>query len=123
VRVLQPQELVLIVFFIIEKGMATVMFVLSAFLLARLDGRRAAPSGMWAWELMLVSGIVDLILAAVVLLGLQGSGACVLALMVVVNTWFEAASLIGMAIADDEGNVTSRLPGFTGANLAKTSEA
>jgi uncharacterized membrane protein HdeD (DUF308 family) len=77
----------LIAFFIIE-GVATIMFA--------LDHRRAL-SGRWGW--MLVSGIVDLFLAAIILAGLPGAVAWALGLIVGINMLFGGASMIGMALA------------------------
>jgi uncharacterized membrane protein HdeD (DUF308 family) len=77
----------LIAFFIIE-GIATIMFA--------LDHRRAL-SGRWGW--MLVSGIVDLFLAAIILAGLPGAVEWALGLIVGINMLFGGASMIGMALA------------------------
>ena len=48
---------------------------------------------------MLASGIVDLFLAAVILLGLPGSLEWALGLIVEINMVFGGASMIGMALA------------------------
>jgi uncharacterized membrane protein HdeD (DUF308 family) len=77
----------LIAFFIIE-GVATIMFALE---------HRRALSGRWGW--MLVSGIVDLFLAAVILAGLPGTVEWALGLIVGINMVFGGASMIGMALA------------------------
>jgi len=77
----------LIAFFIIE-GIATIMFALD---------HRAALSGRWGW--MLTSGIIDLILAAIILAGLPGTIAWALGLIVGINMIFGGASMIGMALA------------------------
>jgi uncharacterized membrane protein HdeD (DUF308 family) len=77
----------LIAFFIVE-GVATIMFALE---------HRGALSGRWAW--MLVSGIIDLFLAAVILTGLPGAVAWALGLIVGINMVFGGASMIGMALA------------------------
>lgn len=77
----------LIAFFIIE-GVATIMFALE---------HRRALSGRWGW--MLTSGVVDLFLAAVILLGLPGTVEWALGLIVGINMVFGGASLIGMALA------------------------
>jgi uncharacterized membrane protein HdeD (DUF308 family) len=77
----------LIAFFIVE-GVATIMFALE---------HRRALSGRWGW--MLTSGIVDLFLAAVILLGLPGAVAWALGLIVGVNMVFGGASMVGMALA------------------------
>lgn len=81
----------LIAFFIIE-GIATIMFAL---------GHKAAPSGRWGW--MLVSGIVDLILAAIILTGLPGTIAWALGLLVGIDLLLGGAAMIGMALAAREG--------------------
>jgi uncharacterized membrane protein HdeD (DUF308 family) len=77
----------LIAFFIVE-GIATIMFAVE---------HRAALSGRWAW--MLVSGVVDLFLAAVILARLPGTVAWALGLIVGINMVFGGASMIGMALA------------------------
>jgi uncharacterized membrane protein HdeD (DUF308 family) len=76
--------LVLITFFIIE-GVASIMYA--------LDHR---SSGRWAW--MLASGIVDLILAALILTGLPGSAGWAIGLLVGINMVFGGAALIAMAL-------------------------
>jgi uncharacterized membrane protein HdeD (DUF308 family) len=48
---------------------------------------------------MLVSGIVVLLLAAVILVGLPGTMAWALGLIVAMNLVFGGASMIGMALA------------------------
>jgi uncharacterized membrane protein HdeD (DUF308 family) len=77
----------LIAFFIIE-GVATIMFAIE---------HRRALSGRWGW--MLVSGIVDLFLAAVILAGLPGTVEWALGLIVGINMVFGGAAMIGMAWA------------------------
>jgi uncharacterized membrane protein HdeD (DUF308 family) len=77
----------LIAFFVIE-GIATIMFALE---------HKSALSGRWGW--MLVSGIVDLFLAAVILVGLPGAVAWALGLIVGINMAFGGASMIAMALA------------------------
>jgi uncharacterized membrane protein HdeD (DUF308 family) len=77
----------LIAFFIVE-GIATIMFALE---------HKGALSGRWGW--MLVSGIVDLFLAAVILVGLPGAVAWALGLIVGINMAFGGASMIAMALA------------------------
>jgi uncharacterized membrane protein HdeD (DUF308 family) len=77
----------LIAFFIIE-GVATIMFALD---------HRAALTGRWGW--MLTSGIIDLILAAIILAGLPGTVAWALGLIVGINMIFGGASMIGIALA------------------------
>jgi len=78
--------LVLIVFFLAE-GIATIMFA--------LDHRREL-SGRWAW--MLASGVVDLILAGIIIAGLPGTAAWAIGLLVGINMIFGGTALIAMAL-------------------------
>ena len=78
--------LVLIVFFTIE-GIASIMYALEHKL--ELSGR---------WGFMLASGIIDLIIAAIILFGLPGSAAWALGLLVGINLTFGGAALIAMAL-------------------------
>ncbi len=78
--------LVLIVFFVIE-GVASIMFA--------LDHKREL-SGRWGW--MLVSGIVDLVLAAFVFIGLPSTAAWAIGLLVGINMVFGGSALIAMAL-------------------------
>jgi uncharacterized membrane protein HdeD (DUF308 family) len=77
---------VLVAFFIIE-GAASIMFA--------LDHRREL-SGQWGW--MLVSGIVDLVLAGFVFGGLPSTAAWAIGLMVGINMVFGGTALIAMAL-------------------------
>jgi uncharacterized membrane protein HdeD (DUF308 family) len=79
--------LVLIVFFLIE-GVASIMFAFE---------HRVALSGRWGW--MLASGIVDVILAAIIFAGLPGTAAWALGLLVGINLIFGGAAMISMALA------------------------
>jgi uncharacterized membrane protein HdeD (DUF308 family) len=78
--------LVIIVFFIIE-GVASVMYALE---------HKRELSGRWGW--MLVSGLVDLVLAAIVFAGLPGSAAWVLGILVGINMIMGGAAMIAMAL-------------------------
>ena len=78
--------LLLIVFFIME-GVATIMYA--------LDHKREL-SGRWGF--MLASGIVDLILAAIIYAGLPGTAAWAIGLLVGINMLFGGAALIGLAL-------------------------
>ena len=78
--------LVLVAFFIIE-GVASIMFA--------LDHKREL-SGKWGW--MLVSGIVDLVLAAMIFGGLPSTAAWAVGLLVGINMIFGGAALIAMAL-------------------------
>jgi uncharacterized membrane protein HdeD (DUF308 family) len=78
--------LVLIVFFVLE-GIASIMFAID---------HRYQLSGRWGW--MLASGIVDLILAGLIFVGLPGTAAWAIGLLVGINMIFGGASLIAMAL-------------------------
>ncbi|HXW40368.1 MAG TPA: HdeD family acid-resistance protein [Xanthobacteraceae bacterium] len=79
--------LVLIAFFVVE-GIATLMYAIE---------HKAQLSGRWGW--MLVSGIVDLILAGIIFAGLPGTAAWALGLLVGINMLFGGTAMIGMALA------------------------
>lgn len=78
--------LVLIAFFIIE-GVASIMFALE---------HKRELSGRWGW--MLASGVIDLLLAVMILAGLPGTAAWALGLLVGINMVFGGAALIAMAL-------------------------
>jgi uncharacterized membrane protein HdeD (DUF308 family) len=78
--------LALIIFFVIE-GIASILFA--------LDYRRDLPA-RWGW--MVASGVVDLILAAIILLGLPGSALWALGLLLGINMVFGGTTLIVMAL-------------------------
>ena len=78
--------LLLIIFFVVE-GAISIMFA--------LDHKREL-SGRWGW--MLVSGIVDLILAALVFASLPSAAAWAIGLLVGINMVFGGSALIAMAL-------------------------
>jgi uncharacterized membrane protein HdeD (DUF308 family) len=78
--------ILLIAFFTIE-GIVTIMFA--------LDHKREL-SGRWGW--MLVSGVVDLVLAAVIFSGLPGTAVWAIGLLVGINMVFGGTALIAMAL-------------------------
>jgi uncharacterized membrane protein HdeD (DUF308 family) len=79
--------LVLIAFFVIE-GIVSIMYAIE---------HRNQLTGQWVW--MLVSGIIDLILAAIIFAGLPGSALWALGLLVGINMLFGGAALIAMALS------------------------
>ncbi len=79
--------LVLSAFFIVE-GVASIMYAIE---------HRNQLSGRWGW--MLLSGIVDLILAGIIIAGLPGSALWALGLLVGINLIFGGVAMIGMALA------------------------
>jgi uncharacterized membrane protein HdeD (DUF308 family) len=78
--------LVLIVFFVIE-GVASIMYALD---------HRQQVSGQWGW--MLFSGVIDLILAAIILMGLPGTAAWAIGLLVGINMIFGGSALMAMGL-------------------------
>jgi len=79
--------LVLIAFFVIE-GIVSIMYAIE---------HRNQLTGRWGW--MLVSGIIDLILAGIIFAGLPGTAFWALGLLVGINMVFGGAALIAMALA------------------------
>ncbi len=78
--------LVLIAFFVIEGG-ASILFALE---------HKRELSGRWGW--MLVSGVIDLILAAIILSGLPGIAGWAIGMLVGINMVFGGVALIAMAL-------------------------
>jgi uncharacterized membrane protein HdeD (DUF308 family) len=78
--------IVLVAFFIIE-GIASIMFA--------LDHKREL-SGQWGW--MMASGIVDLVLGAMIFAGLPSTAAWAIGLLVGINMVFGGAALIAMSL-------------------------
>src|SRR5882724_9990047 len=74
--------------YFLAEGVTTIMYA--------LDHRREL-SERWSW--LLVAGIMDLLIAAVIIAGLPGSALWAVGLLVGINLLFGGASLIGMALA------------------------
>jgi uncharacterized membrane protein HdeD (DUF308 family) len=74
--------------YFIAEGIATIMYSLE---------HRKELSGRWGW--LLASGILDLLVAAAIVIGLPGSAAWAIGLLVGINLVFGGTSLIGMALA------------------------
>lgn len=74
-------------FFIIE-GAVSIMFA--------LDHRREL-TGRWGW--MMASGVIDLVLGAMIFAGLPSTAAWAIGLLVGINMVFGGSALIGMALA------------------------
>ncbi len=79
--------LLLSAFFLVE-GVASIMYAIE---------HRIQLTGRWGW--MLVSGIIDLIIAGIIIAGLPGTAAWALGLLVGINLLFGGAALIAMALA------------------------
>lgn len=75
------------VYFLAE-GVATIMYALE---------HRRELSGRWTW--LLVAGLVDILIAFLIIAGLPGSAEWALGLLVGITLLFGGASLIGMALA------------------------
>jgi uncharacterized membrane protein HdeD (DUF308 family) len=87
--------LLLIVFFIIE-GILSIMYALE---------HKKELSGRWGW--MLVSGIIDLILAAIIWGGLPGTAEWALGLLVGINMLFGGSAMIAMALHARSADATT----------------
>src|SRR4051794_38846145 len=73
--------------YFLAEGVATIMYALE---------HRRELSERWSW--LLVAGIMDLLIAAIIIAGLPGSAAWAIGLLVGINLLFGGASLIGMAL-------------------------
>jgi uncharacterized membrane protein HdeD (DUF308 family) len=85
-------------------GLVTLTYVLIAYFV--FDGvlsivhaieHRREQSGRWEW--MLLSGVIDLVLASIILSGLPGAFAWALGLLVGIDLIFSGTSLVAMSIA------------------------
>src|SRR3954463_10332399 len=80
--------------YFLAEGVATIMYALE---------HRKELSERWAW--LLAAGIMDTLIAAMMVAGLPGSALWALGLLVGINMLFGGASLIGMALAARKGAV------------------
>jgi uncharacterized membrane protein HdeD (DUF308 family) len=74
--------------YFLAEGVATIMYALE---------HRRELSQRWSW--LLVAGIMDFLIAAIIIAGLPGSALWALGLLVGINLVFGGASLIGVALA------------------------
>jgi uncharacterized membrane protein HdeD (DUF308 family) len=74
--------------YFLAEGVATIMYALE---------HRRELSERWSW--MLFAGILDILIAAMIITGLPGSAEWAIGLLVGINLLFGGASLIGMALA------------------------
>jgi uncharacterized membrane protein HdeD (DUF308 family) len=74
--------------YFLAEGVATIMYALE---------HRRELSQRWSW--MLVAGLMDLLIAAVIIAGLPESALWAVGLLVGINLLFGGASLIGVALA------------------------
>ena len=78
----------LLIAFFVAEGIVTIMYALE---------HRRDMSQRWGW--MLLSGIIDLFVAFIILIGLPGSFAWALGLIVGINLLFGGAAMVSMALA------------------------
>jgi uncharacterized membrane protein HdeD (DUF308 family) len=85
-------------------GVLTLTHVLTGFFIAEgivqilaAFKYRSAAAGSWGW--MLFSGIVDLVLAAIILMGWPGTAAWTLGLLVGINLFMAGLALVMTALA------------------------
>ena len=81
-----PLRLILALFFLVEGGVS-IMFAFE---------HRRQVSGRWAW--MLASGVVDIILASVIIFNLPGTSAWTMGLLVGINMILGGFALIAMGL-------------------------
>jgi uncharacterized membrane protein HdeD (DUF308 family) len=74
--------------YFLAEGVATIMYSLE---------HRRELSQRWSW--MLVAGLMDLLIAAIIIAGLPDSALWAVGLLVGINLLFGGASLIGVALA------------------------
>lgn len=74
--------------YFLAEGVATIMYALE---------HRRELSERWGW--MLLSGVLDILIAAIIIIGLPGSAEWAIGLLVGINLVFGGASLIGVALA------------------------
>jgi uncharacterized membrane protein HdeD (DUF308 family) len=78
--------------YFLAEGVATIMYALE---------HRRELSERWSW--LLVAGIVDIVIAGLIIADLPGSALWAVGLLVGINLLFGGASLIGMALAARRG--------------------
>jgi uncharacterized membrane protein HdeD (DUF308 family) len=83
------------VFFIIE-GVLSIMYAVE---------HKRELTGQWGW--MLVSGIIDLVLAAMIWAGLPSTAAWALGLLVGINMLFGGSAMIAMAMHARSGDTAA----------------
>ena len=78
--------------YFLAEGIATIMYALE---------HRRELSQRWSW--LLVAGLMDILIAIIIVAGLPGSALWAIGLLVGINLMFGGASLIGMALAACHG--------------------
>ena len=80
--------------YFLAEGVATIMYALE---------HRRELSQRWSW--LLVAGLMDILIAAIIISGLPGSALWAVGLLVGINLLFGGATLIGMALAARKGAI------------------
>jgi uncharacterized membrane protein HdeD (DUF308 family) len=80
--------------YFLAEGVATIMYALE---------HRRELSERWSW--LLVAGLMDILIAFLIIAGLPGSALWAIGLLVGINLLFGGAALIGMALAARKGSV------------------
>jgi uncharacterized membrane protein HdeD (DUF308 family) len=78
--------------YFLAEGVATIMYALE---------HRRELSDRWSW--MLFSGVLDILISALIITGLPGTAEWAIGVLVGINLLFGGASLIGMALAARKG--------------------
>jgi uncharacterized membrane protein HdeD (DUF308 family) len=78
--------------YFLAEGVASIMYAIQ---------HRRELSERWSW--MLVAGLMDILIAALIITGLPGSAEWAIGLLVGINLLFGGAALIGMALAARKG--------------------
>ena len=81
-----PLRLILVLFFLVEGG-ASIMFAIE---------HRRQFSGRWAW--MFASGVIDIVLASIIIFGLPGTSAWTMGVLVGINMVLGGCALIAMGL-------------------------
>ena len=74
--------------YFLAEGVATIMYALE---------HRRELSGRWSW--LLVAGLLDILIAAMIITGLPGSAEWAIGLLAGINLLFGGSTLIGVALA------------------------
>jgi uncharacterized membrane protein HdeD (DUF308 family) len=79
--------------YFLAEGVTTIMYALE---------HRRELTGRWSW--LVISGVVDLVIAFLVIAGLPSSAEWAIGVLVGINLLFGGSTLIGIALAARQGN-------------------
>lgn len=80
--------------YFLAEGVASILYALE---------HRRELTGRWSW--MLIAGLMDIVIAAIIIIGLPGSALWAVGVLVGINLAFGGATLIGMALAAYSGHL------------------